>query len=53
MIKRGMAWAYRKHLKPPFRKRYIGAEEQARNKGIGLWKGKRPLPPWRFKFLYW
>ncbi len=53
MIKRGMAWAYRKHLKPPFRERYISAEEKARKRVIGLWRGKAPLPPWRFKALYW
>jgi len=53
MIKRGMAWAYRKHLKPPFRKRYISAEEKAKKRGIGLWRGENPLPPWRFKALYW
>lgn len=53
MIRRGYAWAYRKHLKPPFKKKYIRAEEDAKSKRIGLWNDEKPIPPWRFKYLYW
>jgi len=53
MIKSGLAWAYRKHLKEPFRKAYIKAEEEARKKGVGLWVDGDAISPAEFKREYW
>jgi micrococcal nuclease len=49
MIKKGMAWAYRKYLKPPYASEYIDAESDARGKGLGLWKESQPQPPWEHR----
>ncbi len=48
MVKRGAAWAYRKYLKKPYKALYVEAETDARQKGLGLWKGIDPMPPWEY-----
>ncbi len=53
MVKRGYAWAYRKHLKSPYASEYISAENKARSQGLGLWQDSNPLPPWEFKRRHW
>jgi endonuclease YncB( thermonuclease family) len=53
MVKRGYAWAYRKHLKSPYASEYIEAENRARNQKLGIWEETNPLPPWEFKKRYW
>jgi endonuclease YncB( thermonuclease family) len=53
MVKRGYAWAYRKHLKTPYASEYIEAEKKARNQRLGIWKGANPLAPWEFKRQHW
>ncbi len=49
MVKRGYAWAYRQYLKRPHASEYIEAEQEARQKGLGLWKQRNPQPPWQFR----
>jgi endonuclease YncB( thermonuclease family) len=53
MIKNGLAWAYRKHLRKPYRRPYIEAEETARKKGIGIWADGDVISPSEFKREFW
>ena len=53
MVRRGYAWAYRKHLKSPYASEYIEAENKARDQKLGIWQQDNPLPPWEFKKRYW
>jgi len=53
MVRRGYAWAYRKHLKSPYASEYIEAENRARDQKLGIWQEDNPLPPWEFKKRYW
>lgn len=49
MIEGGHAWAYKQYLDTPYRSEFIQLEEQARLKGLGLWKEANPEPPWEFR----
>ena len=49
MVREGSAWAYRQYLDRPYASAYIGAEEQARREGRGLWRQGNPQPPWEFR----
>ena len=49
MVREGFAWAYRRYLDRPHASEYIGAEEQARREGRGLWRQGNPQPPWEFR----
>ena len=49
MVKLGYAWAYKQYLKRPYASEYIDAENEARNKKLGLWKQANPQPPWEFR----
>jgi len=49
MVRLGLAWAYRRYLDTPYASEFIGAENEAREKGLGLWKQANPLPPWEFR----
>ena len=53
MVRKGYAWAYRKHLKSPYASEYIEAENKARDQKLGIWQQDNPLPPWEFKKRYW
>lgn len=53
MVRRGYAWAYRKHLRAPYASEYIDAENKARLQRTGFWQQDSPLPPWEFKRRYW
>lgn len=46
MLKAGMAWHFKKYDKS---KEYASLENNARLKGIGLWKDNDPIAPWNFK----
>lgn len=51
MVRLGMAWHDIRHLDDqttPERTLYGEAEEQARAHRYGLWKQKKPVPPWKF-----
>ena len=45
-IEDGYAWVYRRYCK---RADYYKAEEYARNKKLGLWYDKYPIPPWEYR----
>lgn len=49
MTAEGMAWAYRNYLKGAYTSEYIGSEERARARRLGLWRDNNPLPPWEFR----
>ncbi len=51
MTAEGMAWAYRHYLQGAYASEYIGAEERARSKRLGLWRDVNPQPPWEFRRL--
>ena len=51
MVKEGWAWAYRQYLDRPHASEYIGDEEEARRRKLGLWKDSNPTPPWEFRKL--
>jgi endonuclease YncB( thermonuclease family) len=53
MIKSGLAWAYKKHLRKPYRKPYIEAEATARKKGLGIWADGDAITPSEFKREFW
>ena len=46
MVANGYAWAYRK-----FSKKYTAQESQAKKQGLGLWRDKKPIPPWEWRKL--
>jgi endonuclease YncB( thermonuclease family) len=53
-VKAGFAWHYKKYQDeqtPQDRQLYAAAEEQAREKQIGLWKDKNPIAPWDWRRL--
>ena len=52
MIKKGMAWHFKKYKKSqPIdeRQSYNKAESESRKKYIGLWSEDNPLPPWKWR----
>lgn len=49
MVSEGMAWAYRQYLQAPYESEYIGSENRARSRRIGLWRESNPHPPWEFR----
>ena len=54
MIKKGMAWHFKKYKKSQHiddRYSYNKAEVEAQEKNIGLWKNENPLPPWEWRKL--
>lgn len=51
-ITRGLAWHFKRyaHEQPEEeRERYAFAEEEARAKGVGLWRDANPVPPWEWR----
>ena len=46
MLKNGYAWHYKKYDNS---EEYSQAEINSREKGIGLWSLKNPVPPWNFR----
>lgn len=44
MVQAGHAWVYRKFCRPCYGMRLD--ETTAKMKGLGLWAGPRPVPPW-------
>jgi len=49
MVREGWAWAYRQYLDRPYASEYLGAENEARTKRLGLWQQLNPQPPWEFR----
>jgi endonuclease YncB( thermonuclease family) len=51
-LKKGLAWYYKqyeKDLSDDDKKRYLEAEEWARNYTEGLWADSNSIPPWKFR----
>lgn len=46
MIRRGMAWHFKKYSKDPL---YAQLEIDARNHKIGLWREANPIAPWEWR----
>lgn len=46
MVRRGLAWIYRKYLRDPT---LIEVEAEAKSSGRGLWADPNPIPPWEFR----
>lgn len=52
MVEAGLAWHFKQYAReqsPADRARYDKAEEDARAKGVGLWRDRQPVPPWEFR----
>lgn len=49
MVAEGWAWAYRQYLSRPYASEFVGAEEQARKQGRGIWQQPNVTPPWEFR----
>ncbi|AOY57311.1 thermonuclease family protein [Desulfococcus multivorans] len=49
LVRAGYAWVYRQYCKYPVCSQWLGYEDEARQKGIGLWAGPEPTPPWEFR----
>lgn len=52
MVSEGLAWAYRQYLDGAYASEYIGGENQARRKRVGLWRDSNPQPPWDFRKIH-
>ena len=51
-IKIGRAWSFRRYADeqtPEDRARYESAEQEAREKKLGLWRGGTAMPPWKWR----
>ncbi len=46
LVKNGLAWHYVKYSKDSLLQ---GFENSARDRKIGLWKEKNPIPPWQWR----
>jgi len=50
LVRRGLAWVYPHYCKmQPLCRELEGWEETARREGLGLWRERRPTPPWVWK----
>lgn len=50
LVRAGMAWDY-PHYDP--RHIYTAYQRTARQASVGLWAGKNPTPPWRWRHQVW
>ncbi|HWA12266.1 MAG TPA: thermonuclease family protein [Burkholderiales bacterium] len=51
-VREGSAWVYTQYLKElpaQDRKRYLDAEQQAKEERRGLWRDSDPEPPWQWR----
>ena len=46
LVRAGMAWCFTKYCKDPLVR---DLEQQARGKRLGLWRDKKPIPPWQWR----
>jgi endonuclease YncB( thermonuclease family) len=46
-VRRGLAWVHRTYL--PLGSPLYEFEATARLRGVGLWRGKEPVPPWEWR----
>ncbi len=53
-VKAGLAWHYKKYQReqsPEDQRLYAQAEIRAREERLGLWRDKKPMPPWDYRRL--
>ncbi|WP_298829417.1 thermonuclease family protein [uncultured Piscinibacter sp.] len=51
-VSSGLAWHYAEYAReqsPDDRQRYAAAQETARQRRLGLWADREPIPPWDFR----
>jgi micrococcal nuclease len=46
-VRRGLAWVHLRYV--PLGSPLYEAETNARLQGVGLWRGKEPVPPWEWR----
>jgi micrococcal nuclease len=49
LLAEGYAVAYLRHLKTPYRERYLSAETTARKARLNFWSQAEPEPPWEYR----
>ncbi len=50
LVQNGMAWVYPHYCKAqPLCSDMTSLQRAARQQRVGLWRGKKPVPPWRWK----
>jgi len=49
MVETGNAWVYVNYCKIPDCKDWQTLEDRARDAGLGLWREKSPVPPWKWR----
>jgi endonuclease YncB( thermonuclease family) len=47
MVEAGHAWWFVRYA--PYERHLAAAEEQARERGLGLWAADNPVPPWQWR----
>ena len=51
-VRTGLAWWYRQYAREQTRQEridYEKAEQDAKNRRLGLWSGNTPMPPWEWR----
>ena len=49
MLEAGQAWAYPQYCKAAFCKGWQKLEREAKAARLGLWRQKKPTPPWKWR----
>lgn len=49
VVAAGWAWVYGRYCKKDFCADWVADEEQARQRGEGLWAAPSPVPPWTWR----
>ncbi|MDR1922009.1 MAG: thermonuclease family protein [Candidatus Adiutrix sp.] len=49
MLVSGQAWVYRRYCDAEFCAAWLAAEKEARKNKLGLWRDKKPVPPWQWR----
>ena len=49
LLKNGFAWHYEDYCKIPASATWAQYAAKAKEQGLGLWAGKNPLEPWKFR----
>ena len=49
LVMAGLAWVDERSCRRPECIRWLEGENKARNTGVGLWKEKDPMPPWKWR----
>ncbi|PID77051.1 MAG: hypothetical protein CSB24_03475 [Deltaproteobacteria bacterium] len=49
LVENGMAWVYTKYCQEKICRSWTSSESKARKKGLGLWRDKSPIAPWKWR----